>query len=144
MLVKNLIFITFQHLFNSHFSLLSKVLFPEFQFYTSRQLYLAAQFNPSCTNATDQYCHTSPSQSSPSQSQEPFSLNLSLTLEGRGGIDTSSSELADFQLLPAVYIALTATTLLGQVKCLCTQEVPLLNISNNELLHYILKRNYSI
>ena len=57
MLVNNLIFTTCQHLFNSHFWLLSKVLFPEFQFYTSWQLYLAAQFNPSCTNTTDQYCH---------------------------------------------------------------------------------------
>ena len=57
MLVNNLTFTTCQHLFNSHFWLLSKVLFPEFQFYTSWQLYLAAQFNPSCTNATDQYCH---------------------------------------------------------------------------------------
>ena len=58
MLVNNLIFTTCQHLFNSHFWLLSKVLFPEFQFYTSLQLYLAAQFNLSCTNTTDQYCHS--------------------------------------------------------------------------------------
>ena len=57
---------------NSHFRPLSKVLSPEFsilhfwqysqnfQFYTSWQLYLATQlfaFNPSYTNATDQYCH---------------------------------------------------------------------------------------
>ena len=57
MIVNNLIFITCQHLFNSHIWLLSKVLFSEFQIYTSRLLYLAAQLNPSCTNATNQYCH---------------------------------------------------------------------------------------
>ena len=35
-----------------------------------------------------------------------------------------------------------ATTMLGQVKCFCTQEVPLLDISNNEILYYTLKRNF--
>ena len=41
-----------------------------------------------------------------------------------------------------VYIVLATTILLSGVKRFCTQEVPLLNISNNEILHYILKKNF--
>ena len=45
--------------FQFSFLAIVKSSFPRISILHSRQLYLAAQFNPSCTNATDQYCHSS-------------------------------------------------------------------------------------
>ena len=41
-----------------------------------------------------------------------------------------------FWLLPVVNKVSATTTLLGQVKWFCTQEVPLLDISNNGIFYY--------
>ena len=84
----------------------------------------------------------SPTQKWPSRNWEPFGVESVLDFEQRSELKPGA-ELTFWLLLVCLY-SISHCFSAGWGKYLCTPEVPLLNISDNKILHYNLNRNFKI